>query len=267
MNLEATTVAEYLASLPADRREAIAAVREVILANLDKDYEETMQYGMISYAVSAGAFPADFPYDPKHPLPFAALASQKDYMSVYLMGVYSDDGNEHADWFRKSWAKAGKKLDMGKCCVRFTKLADVALDVLGEAIRRIPARNYVDFHTQAISQLGKDTSGTGAPAATPGAEPAAVTSSPAAKQHTKPPKQSAKEPAKAHAKPATKQAAKAHAKPPTRQSAKAHAKPPAKHAVTTRAKKPAKKPTAHKPTLKKHAPVKAAAKKSGAKRR
>ncbi|HEU4418515.1 MAG TPA: DUF1801 domain-containing protein, partial [Planctomycetota bacterium] len=148
---EATTVAEYLASLPADRREAITAVREVILKNLDKDYEETMQYGMISYAVSAGAFPADFPYDPKHPLPFAALASQKEYMSVYLMGVYSDDGNEHADWFRKSWAKAGKKLDMGKACVRFTRLEDVALDVLGEAIRRIPAKRYVEIHTHAIS--------------------------------------------------------------------------------------------------------------------
>lgn len=196
MNLEATTVAEYLASLPADRREAIAAVREVILANLDKDYEETMQYGMISYAVSPGAFPADFPYDPKHPLPFAALASQKDYMSVYLMGVYSDDGNEHADWFRKSWKKAGKKLDMGKCCVRFTKLEDVALDVLGEAIRRIPAKNYVDFHTQAISQLGKDSSGSaGAPPAKP--EPAAVTAKPPSKQHAKPPsKQAAKKPAK-----------------------------------------------------------------------
>src|SRR5262245_32010822 len=193
MNLEATTVAEYLASLPADRREAIAAVREVILANLDKDYEETMQFGMISYAVSAGAYPADFPYDPKHPLPFAALASQKDYMSVYLMGVYSDDGNEHADWFRKSWAKAGKKLDMGKCCVRFTKIEDVALDVLGEAIRRIPAKNYVDFHTQAISQLGKDSSGS---AEAPGARP---------------------EPAAKGAKPPVKQHAKQHAKPPAKQ--------------------------------------------------
>src|SRR5262245_52858153 len=126
---EATTVAEYLASLPADRREAIAAVREVILANLDEDYEETMQYGMISYAVSPGAFPADFPYDPKHPLPFAALASQKDYMSVYLMGVYSDDGNENADWFGKSLAKAGKKLDMGEGCVRLTKIGYAGLGV------------------------------------------------------------------------------------------------------------------------------------------
>jgi hypothetical protein len=238
MNLEATTVAEYLASLPADRREAIAAVREVILANLDKDYEETLQYGMISYAVSAGAFPADFPYDPKHPLPFAALASQKDYMSVYLMGVYSDDGNEHADWFRKSWAKAGKKLDMGKCCVRFTKLEDVALDVLGEAIRRIPAKNYVDFHTQAISQLGKDTSGSAEPA-TAKPEPAAVT-----------------------AKPPTKQSVKQSAKLPSKQHGKQHAKPVAKKPAKKLAlKKPAtKKATAHKPALKKPIAKKHAAK-------
>lgn len=234
---EATTVAEYLASLPADRREAIAAVRKVILENLDKEYEESMQYGMISYAVSAGAFPADFPYDPKHPLPFAALASQKDYMSVYLMGVYSDDGNEHADWFRKSWAKAGKKLDMGKCCVRFTKLADVALDVLGEAIRRIPAKRYVEIHTQAISQLGKDSSGS-ADAAPARPEPAAVTASP-------PPKQSAKQ----------------HGKPPSKQSAKhhgAHSKQSAKQA----AKKPARKHAAHK-----HAAKKPSARKAAAKRR
>lgn len=228
MHSEATTVAEYLASLPADRREAITAVREVILKNLDEDYEETMQYGMISYAVSAGAFPADFPYDPKHPLPFAALASQKEYMSVYLMGVYSDDGNEHADWFRKSWAKAGKKLDMGKACVRFTRLEDVALDVLGEAIRRIPAKRYVEIHTHAISHLGKDSSGAEAAPARP--EPATVTAKPSSKQHAKPPsKQHGKSPSKQHAKPAAK-----------------------KHA--------ARKPAAHKPAAKKPAAKKAAAK-------
>jgi len=233
MNLEATTVAEYLASLPADRREAIAAVREVILANLDQDYEETMQYGMISYAVSAGAFPADFPYDPKHPLPFAALASQKDYMSVYLMGVYSDDGNEHADWFRKSWAKAGKKLDMGKCCVRFTKLEDVALDVLGEAIRRIPAKNYVEFHTQAISQLGSAAT----PPAKPTAEPEAVTAKPLSKEHGKPASKSAPRSAP---KTAPKTASKPHAKAPAKKVAKPTAKKTTKHPAKTFAKKTAK---------------------------
>ena len=142
------------------------------------------------------------------------------------MGVYSDDGNEHADWFRKSWAKAGKKLDMGKCCVRFTKLEDVALDVLGEAIRRIPAKNYVDFHTQAISRLGKDSSGSaGAAPAKP--EPAAVTAKPPSKQS-----------AKQHRKPASTQ----HGKPGSKQSAKQQAK--------KAAKKPAKKPTAKKAAAK-----------------
>ena len=236
MNLEATTVAEYLASLPADRREAIAAVREVILANLDKDYEETMQYGMISYAVSPGAFPADFPYDPKHPLPFAALASQKDYMSVYLMGVYSDDGNEHADWFRTAWSKAGKKLDMGKCCVRFTKLEDVALDVLGEAIRRIPAKRYVEIYTQAITQMGKDsTGGAGTDAARP--EPAAATTKPASRSASK---SAAKPTAKAAAKTSPKPHAKTPAEKAAKQPAKKSAKPTAKHAVKKLEKKPAK---------------------------
>jgi hypothetical protein len=194
-----------------------------------------MQYGMISYAVSAGAFPADFPYDPRHPLPFAALASQKDYMSVYLMGVYSDDGNEHAEWFRKSWAKAGKKLDMGKCCVRFTKLEDVALDVLGEAIRRIPAKNYVEFHTQAISQLGSAAT----PPAKPTAEPAAVTAKPLSKAHGKPasksaPRSAPKTASKPHAKAPAKKVAKPTAKKTTKHPAKTFAKKTAKHAAKRR---------------------------------
>src|ERR1700741_4251032 len=107
MQSKATTVKAYLAELPKDRRDAIEAVRKVILANLDKDYQEGMQYGMISYSVPHSIFPAGYHCDPKQPLPFAGLASQKNYMSLYMMCVYGD--TPQSDWFRNAWAKTGKK--------------------------------------------------------------------------------------------------------------------------------------------------------------
>ena len=143
MQSKAKTVAEYLASLPADRREALQAVRQVILANLDADYEEGMQYGMIGYYVPHRVFPDGYHCDPKQPLPFAGLASQKGHLSLYLMTTYSPQGHAGGDWFRKAWLATGRKLDMGKACVRFQKVEDVALEVVGEAVRRVPTAKYV----------------------------------------------------------------------------------------------------------------------------
>jgi hypothetical protein len=146
---KAKSVAEYLNELPAERRSAIEAVRKVILKNLDKGYEEGMQYGMIGYYVPHARYAPGYHCDPKQPLPFAGLASQKNYVSIYLMGVYCGcaDGSKgetaEAKWFRTAWAKTGKKLDMGKACVRFKKLEDVPLDVIGQAIARIPAKDYI----------------------------------------------------------------------------------------------------------------------------
>jgi uncharacterized protein YdhG (YjbR/CyaY superfamily) len=147
MQSKASTVPDYLASLPDDRRKAIETVRAVILANLDKDYEEGMSYGMIGYYVPHRVFPPGYHVDPKQGLPFAALASQKNYMSVYLMGLYP--GSDGARWFQEAWAKTGKKLDVGKSCIRFKKVDDLALDVLGEAIRRMPAKKYIEFYEKA----------------------------------------------------------------------------------------------------------------------
>jgi hypothetical protein len=147
MQSKASTVPEYLASLPDDRRHAIETVRTVILANLDNDYEEGMSYGMIGYYVPHRVFPPGYHVDPKQGLPFAALASQKNYMSVYLMGLYP--GSEGARWFQEAWAKTGKKLDVGKSCIRFKKVEDLALDVLGEAIRRMPAKKYIELYEKA----------------------------------------------------------------------------------------------------------------------
>ncbi|QRN93743.1 DUF1801 domain-containing protein [Archangium violaceum] len=148
MQSKATTVDQYLASLPEDRRAALSAVRDVILENLDESYEEGMQYGMIGYYVPHKVFPAGYHCDPKQPLPFASLASQKNHMAVYLMCVYGQP--EQEKWFREAWAKTGKKLDMGKSCVRFKKLEDVALDVIGEAIRRVPAKAYIAHYESVI---------------------------------------------------------------------------------------------------------------------
>jgi hypothetical protein len=148
MQSAAATVEEYLAQLPTDRRAALAAVRDVMLANLDPQYVETMQYGMIGYAVPHSVFPPGYHCDPKQPLPFAGLASQKNYMSLYLMALYwggkEGDETQDARWFREAWAKTGKKLDLGKVCLRFKKLDDLALDVVAEAIRRVPAQRYLE---------------------------------------------------------------------------------------------------------------------------
>jgi len=153
MQSKATTVDAYLKELPPDRRSAIEAVRKVILKNLDKDYEEGMQYGMIGYHVPHKLYPAGYHCDPKQPLPFACLASQKNYMSVYLMTEYPIGD----DWFRKAWAKTGKKLDMGKTCIRFKRVEDLALDVIGESIKRMPLKKYIQVYESVIKDSRRQT--------------------------------------------------------------------------------------------------------------
>ena len=160
MQSKATTVKAYLESLPDDRRQAINAVRSVILKNLDPGYEEGIQYGIIGYYVPHSVYPKGYHCDPKQPLPFAALASQKNYMSLYLMSVYcgctpNSAAGRHAQWFREAWAKTGKKLDMGKACIRFKKIDDLALDVVAEAIRRVPSATYIEFCEAGLAEATK----------------------------------------------------------------------------------------------------------------
>ncbi len=152
MQSKAATVAQYLASLPKDRRKVVQAVRAVILKNLDDGYREGMQYGMIGYCVRPERFPGGYHADPSQPLPFAALGAQKNYLSLYLMAVYSCD----AKWFKEAWARSGKKLDMGKSCVRFQSVDDLALDVIGDAIRRIPAKTYVERYLALRAAYAKE---------------------------------------------------------------------------------------------------------------
>lgn len=148
MQSKAATVDQYIAELPADRREAISAVRKVVLKNVDQRIEEGMQYGMIGFYVPHHVFPAGYHCDPRQPLPFAGLASQKNYMSLYMMTLYGS--GEQEKWFRAAWAKSGKKLDMGKSCIRFKKVEDLSLDVIGEAIRRVPLDSYIKQYEEAI---------------------------------------------------------------------------------------------------------------------
>ncbi len=161
MQSKATTVGQYLAELPPDRRRAVEAVRKVILANLDRDYEEGMQYGMIGYYVPHRIYPAGYHCDPKQPLPFTALASQKNYLSLYLGCVYCGDVTTDK-WFQQAWAKTGKTLDMGKSCIRFKKVEDLALDVIGEAIRRSPVKLYIEQYESVIKTMRKRSSKDGA---------------------------------------------------------------------------------------------------------
>lgn len=146
MQSTAETPEQYLAELPPDRAEAISAVRDVILEHLPEGYVESMRWGMISYEVPLERFPDTYN---GQPLMYAALASQKHHMAVYLTNVYSDGAIE--EWFRQAWTAAGHKLDMGKSCVRFKKLEGVPLDVVGQAIGRTTVDEFIDLYHRARS--------------------------------------------------------------------------------------------------------------------
>jgi hypothetical protein len=141
MQSQAKTVAEYLKSLPADRRKVVSAVRAVMRKSLPKGYKEGMMYGMIGYTVPLSAYPKGYLDNPAIPLTYAALAAQKNFYAVYLTNVYQDmDDNNH---FRKMYKASGKKLDMGKSCVRFRKLEDLSLDAVAWAVGRTPVKTFI----------------------------------------------------------------------------------------------------------------------------
>lgn len=190
-----TTIDDYLASLPDDRRAALSAIRQTINANLPAGYEEGLQYGMISWYVPLSRYPDTYN---KQALCLAGLASQKHHMAMYLMTVYG-----HADtaaWFKQAYAKAGKKLDMGKSCVRFDRIDDVPLDVIGELIGKVSVDRYIEY-TKSVRSKTKTAKRTRAkPAKKSAAKPAKK--SPKATTRARPAKTSAK--AAARSKRATK---------------------------------------------------------------
>jgi len=188
----ASTVEQYLAQLPPDRRAAIAQVREVVNARLPRGYEETMQYGMISWIVPRSRLAQTYN---GQALALASLGSQKQYMALYLMTVYGD--GKLGTWFKEAYRATGKKLDMGKACVRFKTLDALPLDVIGEAISKVPVDAYVAVYEASRARTVKPK---------PVGDPARRTATPArSKPAAKP---AAKRAGKSAAKPAGKPAAK-----------------------------------------------------------
>ena len=139
MQSSAQSADEYIASLPEDRRQTVSAVREVILRNLPSGYEEGMSHGMIAYYVPLARFGDTYNGEP---LGLAGIASQKQDISLYLLSVYGDPEEERR--FRGEWEASGKKLNMGKSCVRFRRLDDVPLEVVAKTIARANLDSYLD---------------------------------------------------------------------------------------------------------------------------
>ena len=144
MRSNATTVEQYLTELPQDRRAAIEQVREVVLENLPAGYEEAMNWGMITYQVPLETYPNTYN---KQPLMYAALASQKNHMGVYLMGIYTSE--EARKGFETAYKATGKRFDVGKSCVRFRKLDDLPLELIGETIASMPVDELIAVTEQA----------------------------------------------------------------------------------------------------------------------
>ena len=151
MQSKATTVEKYLAELPADRQKPMAELRKVIKKNIPKGFQEGMGYGMIGYVVPHSKYPAGYHCNPKQPLPFISLASQKNYISVYHMGVYGD--NELGKWFAKEYQKADiGKLDMGKCCIRFKNPEKIPYKLIGELASKITPEEWVAYYEKVTKR-------------------------------------------------------------------------------------------------------------------
>ena len=144
MHSEATTVQQYLDELPEGRRAAITTVRDTILANLPEGYEEVMNWGMVTYQVPMDVYPNTYN---KKPLMYAALASEKNHMAVHLSAIYSDDGTR--DRFEAAYKATGKRIDMGKSCVRFKSVEDLPLDVIADAIGSLPMNGFIQQYEKA----------------------------------------------------------------------------------------------------------------------
>ena len=145
MKTDKSSIQEYLAEMPEERREAINKVRETILKHLPEGYEEAINFGMITYQVPLAVYPDTYN---KKPLMYAALANQKNHMAVYLTGIYMDE--KLYQGFEKKYRETGKRYDVGKSCVRFRKLEDLPLDLIGESIGAIPMEEFIE-RTKGLS--------------------------------------------------------------------------------------------------------------------
>ena len=137
------TVSEYLANLPEDRREAFNKIRQVVLSSLPEGFEECMNYGMIGYVVPHSIYPSGYHCDPKLPLPFINVASQKNFIAFYHMGIYGNP--ELMNWFVSEFPNYSKaKLDMGKSCVRYKKMNEIPFELIGELVKKMTVADWVN---------------------------------------------------------------------------------------------------------------------------
>lgn len=150
MRSESLTPTEYVASLPEDRRKIITKLRALLRKNLPKGFEERMAYGMLAYVVPHKLYPRGYHADPKQPLPFINLASQKQYVSLYHMGLY--DG-PLLSWLRAEWPKHTEmKLDVGKCCLRLKKLDQIPYELLGQLASRMTPQQWIEVSEAATKR-------------------------------------------------------------------------------------------------------------------
>ncbi|HVY69251.1 MAG TPA: DUF1801 domain-containing protein [Verrucomicrobiae bacterium] len=147
----AATVEKYLQGQTEERKAALGAARAVILKNLPEGYEECIQCGAIAYVVPHRLYPPGYHCDPSKPLPYAMLSSHKGHMSLHLMTVYGNPAIEK--WFREQWRSSGKKLDMGKACIRFKKVEDLPLDVVGQVVARVPVKSYIGYVERMLGAI------------------------------------------------------------------------------------------------------------------
>ncbi len=151
MQSKASTPDEYFATLPEDRRDAMAQLRKVIKKNLPKGFQEVMNYGMPGYVVPHKNYPSGYHCDPKLPLPFLGLASQKNSINFYHMGIYADP--KLLKWFTTEFPKhSKKKLDMGKSCVRFKKPEDIPFDLLGELVSKMSPQDWIALYEKNLKR-------------------------------------------------------------------------------------------------------------------
>jgi uncharacterized protein YdhG (YjbR/CyaY superfamily) len=147
----AATPEAYLAELTPERREVVERLREVILEHLPEGFEESMSYGMIGYVVPHSVYPDGYHCSPDQPLPFMNLASQKNYVAVYHMGIYADESL--LKWFRDAWSEhVPTKLDMGKSCIRLKKMDQVPYELIGELAGKMSAEDWIARYESAIKR-------------------------------------------------------------------------------------------------------------------
>lgn len=151
MQSNATTVDQYIAELPEERQKVISQLRKQIKKNLPKGFKETMGYGMIGYVVPHSMYPDGYHCNPKDPLPFMNIASQKNFVAVYSMGMYSDP--ELLKWFTDAYAKAGVgKLDMGKSCIRLKKMDKIPYELFGQLASKVSPQEWIKYYEKTIKK-------------------------------------------------------------------------------------------------------------------